>query len=226
MIEKEPTAYELGLGKRAEDLTGRTFGQLKVIRFSGKTECRASLWACLCQCGDEVIVIGSFLKNGVTSSCKRCGLSRRMKSVVKHRMTESKEYKAWSELRARTTNPNNRGYKNYGGRGIKVCDRWNDSFNAFFEDVGPAPSPDHSIDRINNNGNYEPGNCRWADAKTQARNTRRAIILTHEGKTMTATEWAEATGIPYGALRIRIKVLNWDTAKALTTPIRKSRRKK
>jgi hypothetical protein len=139
-------------------------------------------------------------------------------------MTKSKEYKAWSELRARTTNPNNRGYKDYGGRGIKVCDRWNESFNAFFEDVGPAPSPEHSIDRINNDGDYEPGNCRWADKSTQSQNTRRKLVLTHGGITRTAKEWADVLGIPVGVIRARVRVRGWSDSDALTTPIRKTTR--
>jgi hypothetical protein len=115
------------------------------------------------------------------------------------------EYRAWSAMKLRCANPNNEQYHNYGGRGITVCDRWRQSFAAFLVDMGPRPSPRHSIDRIDNNGNYEPGNCRWATSREQNRNRRNNIVLTHDGRTMCLADWARELGVPRGTLLARYR---------------------
>lgn len=115
-------------------------------------------------------------------------------------------------------NPNNKGktIKDYAARGISVCERWANSFEAFLEDMGPPPSNDHSIDRIDNNGNYEPGNCRWATRKEQARNRRSSHLVEVDGVTATAAEWAERLNVPYGEFKARIR--NGLTGEELTAP--------
>ena len=118
-------------------------------------------------------------------------------------------------IKSRCLQRTNRGYKNYGGRGIRVCDRWIESFAAFLEDVGPKPGPKYSIDRIDNDGNYEPGNVRWATRIQQARNTRRNRMVTHDGKTLSLTEWAEIYGIPYHRLHSRVVKRGWPLDKAV-----------
>ncbi len=135
------------------------------------------------------------------------------------------EFKAWDHMIQRCTNPNDPGYKHYGGRGLTVCERWR-HFRNFFGDMGPRPGNKnptrrsrYSIERIDNNGNYEPGNCRWATQKQQMRNTRVNLeLVTHDGKTMCLTDWAAETGIPYKRLYIRYTRLGWTFKDAIETP--------
>jgi hypothetical protein len=105
------------------------------------------------------------------------------------------EYRTWSSMKVRCYNQNDAGYKNYGGRGIKICDRWRYSFKSFLDDMGPRPSPEHSIDRINVNGNYEPLNCRWADPIQQASNKRSTILIEYQGQKKTLPEWCRHFGL-------------------------------
>jgi hypothetical protein len=125
-------------------------------------------------------------------------------------------------MKARCENTNTRSYPNYGGRGISVCTRWRDSFETFLADMGPRPSSTHSIDRIDNEGNYEPGNCRWATVDIQANNKRRTIVLTFDGRTQPLTAWASEVGIARDTLNARLRSYGWDVERALTTPVTRS----
>jgi len=131
----------------------------------------------------------------------------------------SPEYSIWMNLRARCNNPKNNRYDSYGARGIKVCDRWMADFVNFLEDMGRRPSKAHSIDRIDNDGNYEPGNCRWATRKEQCRNRRSSRFLEFNGQVKTAAEWAEEVGIEQSTLNLRLKY-GWSVERALTQPLR------
>lgn len=113
----------------------------------------------------------------------------------------------------------NASYPHYGGRGITVCERWRGSFESFFEDMGPRPSAKHSLDRIDNNGNYEPDNCRWATATQQAHNQRRTVMLTYNGITRPLVEWADQFGLHSETLRRRVQKYRWSVERALTTPV-------
>lgn len=116
----------------------------------------------------------------------------------------SKAYRAWCGMKARCNNPSNSAYKDYGGRGIKVCDRWNNSFENFLADMGEPPTPGHTLDRYPDvNKDYSPDNCRWADRKQQANNTRRNLLIQHDGLTLTLSEWADKLGVAYGLLMNR-----------------------
>jgi len=128
----------------------------------------------------------------------------------------SPTYRTWASIWYRCTNKKNKDYPSYGGRGITVCDRWRE-FSFFLKDMGERP-PNMSIDRIDNDGHYEPSNCRWADAITQGSNTRRVKRLSFDGKTLTMKEWADITGVNYACLRSRI-LLGWTVEMALCTPI-------
>lgn len=130
-----------------------------------------------------------------------------------HGMTNTREFEAWCEMTARCTRTTHRFYDYYGGRGIKVCDRWKESFSAFYKDMGAKPVGT-SLDRIDNDGNYEPGNVEWRTAKQQNNNTRRNRFITYKGKTMTISEWADHRGIKYITLYQRI-TKNWPLSKAL-----------
>jgi len=129
------------------------------------------------------------------------------------------EYRPWCAIKTRCLNPNDRSYPAYGGRGITICDRWQDSFENFLADMGPRPTVLHSIDRIDNDRGYEPGNCRWATSRDQARNTRRNRALTFNGETQCIRAWEEQLGFGRGVINARLK-LNWSVERALTEPIR------
>lgn len=122
-------------------------------------------------------------------------------------------------------NPRDQSFQNYGGRGISVCDRWRDSFEAFYADMGGRPTARHSIERIDNDGHYEPGNCRWAEIRDQLRNRRTNHVLTHLGQTLTVTDWAALIGIAATTLTARLD-RGWSVEEALTTPGDEGSRKK
>ncbi len=129
--------------------------------------------------------------------------------------TKTKEYRAWAHLIQRTTNPKNAAAKNYSERGIKVCQRWR-TFANFLADMGPKPSPAHTIERIHNDGDYEPGNCKWATRKEQCNNSRNNRRITFEGKSLTLTEWSKIVGVTAGTLHTRLKT--WPLKRCLTEP--------
>lgn len=131
-----------------------------------------------------------------------------------HGMTRSIEFRIWAGIKTRCFNRNDPGYVRYGGRGITICDRWKNSFEAFYADVGPKPEWADSIDRIDNNGNYEPGNVAWATTKEQANNRRTNRIITYRGVTQTMAQWAEALGLRQGTLRERFR-RGWSLEMAL-----------
>lgn len=133
------------------------------------------------------------------------------------RVSSLPEYDVWAAMICRCKNPNSQSYPRYGGRGISVCARWT-SFAAFYEDVGPRPSAQHSIGRKDNDGNYEPSNCRWETRAEQNNNKRTSRFIEFEGDRLTLSEWAVRIGISPGALRVRLYVLGWSLERALTTP--------
>lgn len=172
------------------DLTGMDFGRLKVNGYLGRIGAN-NCWECLCACGDKCTVSGGNLKSGHTQSCGCLHKEITSKTHKKHGKTKTPEYQIWAGMKDRCLSKKNISYPRYGGRGITVCNKWMKSFENFIADMGTRPSPDYSIDRINNNGNYEPSNCRWADQKTQANNTSRTIQLNIAGVTKPLTTWAE-----------------------------------
>lgn len=137
--------------------------------------------------------------------------------LIKHGLAGTDTHIVWKHMRNRCNNPRDAGFKNYGGRGITICERW-DSFANFFTDMGKRP-PNHFIDRIDNDGPYSPENCRWATRKTQNRNRRSNVFVTFKGKRCTLAELAEETGVPYAIIRDRIIESKWDAAKAVHEPI-------
>lgn len=130
------------------------------------------------------------------------------------------EYRIWANIVQRCTNPKRREYHRYGGRGITLCQEWRKSFATFLAHIGERPSKKHSIDRINNNKGYEPGNVRWATSKEQSRNQEKTLLITAKGKTLCLTEWAHETGIPLVTIHSRIRKLGWSGEKAVTVPQR------
>lgn len=156
------------------DMVGLTFGRLTVVeRVAGGAQAR---WRCACSCGGSAETNGSNLRRGISRSCgclqRELIAQRNTRHGHKTGGRYTPEYIAWSNIIARCTKPTSQAWKNYGGRGITICDRWRHDFPAFFADIGPRPSAEHSIDRIDNDRGYEPGNVRWADQSTQAKNKR------------------------------------------------------
>lgn len=157
------------------DLTGRQFGRLTVLRYAGSVN-RKTRWECVCSCGVIKNITYQNLMRGHTKSCG-CLHIDELKARTKHGGRHTTEYNAWCGMRQRCTNPRTVRWKDYGGRGIKVCAEWMHDFAAFLRDVGHRPSSDHTLDRINNDGNYEPGNVRWATRSEQSINRRPFVIL-------------------------------------------------
>lgn len=153
------------------NLTGRKFGRLTVIR---KDDSRKYYWTCICSCDKnaEISVSSKNLKSGHTKSCGCLQIEIASNVNTKHGMCKTSEYKAWAKMLSRCNNPKDKSYYNYGGRGIKVCDEWNDSFDKFYEDMGNKPSKNHQIDRINNDIGYSKENCRWSTSHHNSMNRR------------------------------------------------------
>jgi hypothetical protein len=160
-----------------------------------------------CDCGTLFRAASRELNGGQTKSCG-CLKVDTGRQRVTHGATVggkiTREYRIWSGVKNRCLNPNNPSYPNYGGRGIALCEAWM-SFETFFKDMGTAPSPRHSLGRVDNNGDYSPENCRWETAQEQARNSRRTRWITHKGLTLSLCEWASRIGITSGALHLRLK---------------------
>lgn len=155
---------------------------------------------------------------------KNNGPVKKKDGRTKHGKYNTPEYVSWTCMKQRCFNPNNGEYLNYGGRGIKVSERWlgENGFQNFLEDMGPKPSPDHSIDRYpNKDGNYEPGNCRWATDLEQGRNTNQAKNITHNGKTQCIGAWAEECGIPANVLASRL-LMGWSFKRAISEPVHRN----
>lgn len=203
------------------DLKNMKFGRWSVISLYSKAsrKVRRTLWNCRCDCGNIGKVRADQLKNGHSASCgclcKEINILRNKKLFTKHghsiNQHQTRAYRAWIGMRRRCQNPNN---KWYGGRGIFVCERWRD-FQTFLTDMGIPPSPKHSIDRINPNGNYEPSNCRWATHLEQMSNTRSNILILFDRKTKTLAEWSRVLGIKYATLYARIYIYLWPIEKAM-----------
>lgn len=202
------------MAKRPADLSGQRFGRLVAIAYdSGRHE-----WRCRCDCGSETFVHVHALRSGKQVSC---GCFRRSRPAHNrtHNRTLTTEYRTWRAMKRRCLNPNASQFAYYGGRGITICQRWIDSFEAFLADMGPKPSPKHTLDRHPDpNGPYEPGNCRWATQSEQVTNSRTALRLTHAGITDTAAGWGRRLGMKATVICGRL-FHGWSVERALTEPI-------
>lgn len=196
----------------AINLTGQRFGRATVVERVASNRHWHTRWRMRCDCGTEFLADTSNLRRGRTQSC---GCHRLGRPHERHghaagngqprsQHRGSPEYRVWRNMRDRCLNPNDTAYPEYGGRGIRICERWS-SFQAFLADMGPRPSLRHSIEREDVHGNYEPGNCRWAIQKEQMRNTRRSRYVTYRGKIMTVSEAVERSGTPYGRAMYRLQ---------------------
>ncbi len=201
-------------GTRAKPVAiGDRFGFLVVVAEASPTRNRLGhrvrRVVCRCDCGVETVKEPKSIRNGGVKSCgcfardvtrKRSTIHGATAGYQKHTL-----YETWVKMRSRCRNPADKGYDYYGARGITICDRWFASFLAFVEDMGPKPTILHSIDRIDNDGGYEPGNCRWADKTAQARNTRKNRIITVRGEEVVLAELAERAGLSESGVRARVR---------------------
>jgi len=183
------------------DLTGQTFGRLTVYEEWYNSYIKKWIVFCVCDCGNTIDVRKSDLKSGKTHSCGCLQRERVKEKNTKHgectNGKDSKEYKALRHIIQRCYNPNHKFFSYYGGRGIKVCDRWRYSFENFLEDMERAPSSRHSIDRIDNNGDYCPENCKWVTSKEQANNRRNNKYFEYEGNVQNFTQWKKELKVSY-----------------------------
>lgn len=208
------------------DLTGLRFTRLLVLEQGDYHEKpsgqRCAVWKCRCDCGIIKNVTGASLVGGKIKSCGcfrvECGRNKQRT----HGLSKTPLYAIWGGIVDRCENHNSPIFGHYGGRGIRVCQRWRDSFEAFLADMGPRPSTKYSVERKNNDGPYDPINCVWATKKVQMRNTRTNVFVECRGERRCVSDWAELTGLKPASLRYRL-VSGWTPETAIFTPIRPMR---
>jgi len=196
---------------RFQDRTGKVFGNQTVLGFSGFRG-KEPMWLCRCKCGNIHIVHGTNLTKPGLCRCMMCRRSD------PHHMTPA--YRSWIAMKRRCNDPKCDGYNRYGGRGIRICQRWQDSFDNFLHDMGERPTLKHSLHRKNNNGDYEPSNCAWAEQHEQCRHTSYNVMIAFRGQTLCTMDWAKITGLSHNTITKRLH-RGWSAERALTTkPIR------
>lgn len=196
------------LSPQAKNETGKQYGKLTVLGFSHVN--RQAYWLCQCECGKTTVVRGSNLRKKTTTSCG-CAQSR------SNGMSGSPEYKVWQQIKERCYNPKNKAYRNYGSRKIEVCERWLESFNNFYEDMGARPFKGATVERIDNAKGYSKDNCKYATRHEQMANCRTTRLLSLNGETKCMSQWARDIGVDTKTLAYRLKQ-GWTLEKALTTP--------
>lgn len=203
------------------DISGQKFGRLtavSIVKRGGK----CIYWKCKCDCGKVVVLPALRFKYGNTRSCGCYRKEWMVNKFTKHGHAPasgaSPEYGAWAGMKKRCTNPKTKFFRTYGGRGIKVCKKWINSFPNFLKDMGRKPSEKHSIERINNDGNYEPSNCRWAVDVEQCNNKRTNRFLKFRGEIHTVAQWSRILNIKRSTLSSRLNTSGWSIRRSLSTP--------
>ena len=207
---------------KAEDLSGRRFEKLKVISRVANNKHGRAVWLCECECGNRKEIAAANLKKGSTTSCGCYSRSLKRKKGT-HGMTNTRIFHEWESMIQRCKNPNNQRYRDYGGRGIKVCDDWMNDFTSFYEwAVNNGYDDTLTLDRKNVDGDYEPSNCRWITNFEQQSNKRNNRIIECNGEKHILNEWARITGLNAQTIAWRID-RGWKTEDALYTPSRKQK---
>lgn len=207
------------------DLTGNKYGRLTVIAFVSVRLPHMTMWLCECECGIRKILSRRTLRGG---NSKSCGCYRDEKTAAvgraqrRHGLWRSAEYRSWGAMLQRCSNPKYPWYHRYGGRGVHVCAEWH-AFEKFYQDMGPRPGSEYSLERIDNDKGYEPSNCKWATKKEQSDNRYNTHRFTFNGQTKTLAEWAETLGIKRETLYTRLITRGWSIEKALTKPTQQRR---
>jgi len=198
-------------------MTGQTFNRWTVLERTLPK--RGSVaYVCRCTCGVERVVVGTDLRTGHSQSCGCRQRGGDWASRKTHGRTKTTEYTIWQQMRSRCGHPGSTSFHNYGGRGIAVCDRWH-KFENFYADMGDRPSKGHSLDRINNDGHYEPSNCRWATRREQGANIRKNRVLALSGVEKPLAAWAADLSMHPMTLATRLDRWGWTVERALTTPV-------
>lgn len=204
-----------------KNLVGLRFGKLSVLKKLGKDRHGEMRWLCICDCGSEYESTSNRLTSGQTTCCRDCMIKKIGDSNRKHGATPKKLFYAYTNMKTRCYNKNYSLYHRYGGRGIQVCEEWRKSFKSFREwALKNGWSEELSLDRINNDGNYEPSNCKWSTCVEQSNNRRTSRMITYNGITDTMANWARNTGIPYYVIQRRL-YLNWDAERIFSEPYRR-----
>ena len=218
------------MGRKAIDIAGRTFTRLTVVERGGYDRTGAILWHCQCACGMRKDVAGHLLRRGQVKSCgclraekgafylaafAASGRHGRLRHGDARAGNEAPEWRAWHSIKRRCDTTVAWLFPDYAGRGIGICEAWRLSYERFLSDVGRRPGNGYTLDRIDNDGNYEPGNVRWATLKEQARNRRNSCYIQRGDECKTLAEWAEITGVKNTTIRARLRA-GWPAAKALT----------
>lgn len=198
----------------AKDI-GKKYGKLTVIKrmhnVNGKVK-----YLCKCDCGNEKVVYAADLRNGKIVSCGCYRLQKLSEKISVHKKTKTRLYRIWQNMKTRCYNPKFKQFKDYGGKGVSVCEEWKNDFMQFYNwAMSNGYNDTLTIDRIDTNGNYEPDNCRWATLKQQARNNSKNVLITHNGETHCLTEWGEIQNINLKTLYSRIYTKKWSIEKAL-----------
>lgn len=205
--------------KRLKDLTGKKFGRLQMMEYIGQ-----HYWLAKCECGKICKVRSDWVVSGRVVSCgchSRQKLSERMST---HRQSKTRLYRIWAGMKNRCTNPNDHTYERYGKRGITLCKEWEGFENFYQWALSNGYASNLTIDRIDNNGNYCPENCRWSDTKTQVRNRRTTILVTYNGEEKTLGEWCEKLNLPYHLMWERIIRFGWSATRAFETSKKETNR--
>ncbi len=200
-----------------KDLTGQKFNRLTAIKYLGGRK-----WRCKCDCGRIIDVFTNNLTRGNTKSCGCLNSEVASGRLLKHGKTNTRLFHIFATMKQRCYNNNNTDYKNYGGRGIKICDDWLDNFASFYNwSMSNGYKENLTIDRIDNNKGYSPDNCRWVGVETQARNKRNNIQITYLGKTQPLKIWCQELNLPYRTIFNRYKYLHWqDPVTLFETPVK------
>ena len=198
------------------DLTGKRFGRL-IVEGRAENAGRTTRWNCVCDCGNKLAVRQPDLRGGKTLSCGCLHKEQLSKRNTVHGLSDTRLCYIWRSMKDRCGNKNNKAFKNYGGRGIKVCKEWDTDFKTFYDwSMKNGYEDNLSIDRIDVNGNYEPQNCRWTNRKTQANNTRSNHFIEYKGKTQTISQWSDELGINQHTLLQRLR-RGWTIERTIET---------
>lgn len=203
----------VSLKSKTRDIVGRQFGRLVVTRFSHYA--KRAMWECRCVCGKTTLVPADKLLSGHTSSCG-C-LQRESRDTTTHGKSNTPEYNIWCMMIDRCNATGTSRSKHYGDRGIKVCQRWRNSFTNFLEDMGERPSRHHSIDRKDTNGDYSPDNCKWATQLEQVRNRTNTLSVTYRGKLLPVAELCDLLDLKYSTVGRRLRD-GWSVERTFNTP--------
>lgn len=199
-----------------KDEMGHTYGRLTVTEAAESIKGKGA-WLCVCTCGNHKVVTGDSLRTGKIKSCGCLQAEHRNAGRPTHGMSRTPTYKSWQEMRTRCEDPKAISFPNYGGRGIKVCERWRNSFENFLEDMGPRPAG-RSLDRKRGAEGYSPSNCVWSTRTEQNRNKRSNVLVKYKGREQCLSAWCEELKIPYGRTYHRIVIKGWPAAIAFEAP--------